>query len=124
MFPAAYLPARYGLSTVLMGKLHTLDWAVGRVRVADEQSTGWIYLKGLSIKEVPWVQILLDNPRIAGMNRKLYVVRRYLQIFIVNLDAGTERDGTPTPAGSVYRHVPGVLGAEEEEVISCQVLVA
>ncbi|KAJ7571435.1 hypothetical protein O6H91_01G163100 [Diphasiastrum complanatum] len=108
---------RYGLSAVMGGKLHTIDWAAGRVRVADVSGVGWIYLRGLSLREFRWESILMANPRMAGVGSKLYVVRRGLEILVVELDGECQQ-------GCLSYQDMQVGPYDNEEVVSCQVLAA
>eukprot|EP00249_Psilotum_nudum_P003589 c17048_g1_i1 orf=435-1757(+) len=111
---------RYGLNAVLGGKLYSVDWAAGRVRVADVSGVGWINLKGLSLRDVPWVSILTANPRMVGLGGQLYVVRRGLHVVVIKLK-NSEEQGDCSP---VLCELPARTGAEDEEVIICHVLVA
>lgn len=105
---------RYGLSTVLAGKLHTVDWAAGRVRVADMSGMGWIPMK--EIQGLPWVQIWRANPQMVGLGTSLFVVKRGLQIITI--------DVSKVDSGEVLRFwdAPTGPGVKDEEILSCQVL--
>lgn len=106
---------RYGLSTVLAGKLHTVDWAAGRVRVADASGMGWIHMK--EIQALPWVQIWRANPQMVGLGTSLFVVKRGLQMMSIDVSSQVE-------SGQVLRFwdAPTGPGVKDEEVLSCQVL--
>uniref|UniRef100_A0A7I4DZS2 F-box domain-containing protein n=1 Tax=Physcomitrium patens TaxID=3218 RepID=A0A7I4DZS2_PHYPA len=105
---------RYGLSTVLAGKLHTVDWAAGRVRVADTSGMGWIQMK--EIQNLPWVQIWRANPQMVGLGTSLFVVKRGLQIMSI--------DVSKVDSGQLLRFwgAPMGPGVKDEEVLSCEVL--
>lgn len=101
---------------MLAGKLHTVDWAAGRVRVADSSGVGWIHLKDL--ETLPWVQIWRANPQMVGIGTSLYVVKRGLQIMSIDVSKVESRDVLR------FWDAPCGPGVEDEEVISCQVLAA
>jgi hypothetical protein len=100
---------------VLAGKLHTVDWAAGRVRVADTSGYFWIDKKDL--QALPWVEIWRANPQMVGVGTSLFVVKRGLQIMSIDVskvDIGEE----------VLRFwdAPVGPGVQDEEIICCQVL--
>jgi hypothetical protein len=99
---------------VLAGKLHTVDWAAGRVRVADMSGMGWIPMK--EIQGLPWVQIWRANPQMVGLGTSLFVVKRGLQIITI--------DVSKVDSGEVLRFwdAPTGPGVKDEEILSCQVL--